>query len=70
MTSNKFFNNIQLQNDEIKETIGVLNEEGNAEVYSNESKEDSKVIESHHANFNLLHPLGNHKLGKVVFMRL
>ena len=40
----------------------------NKEVYSNESKQASK--ESHPANFILPYPLGDHKIEKVVFIRL
>jgi len=39
-------------------------------VYSNESKEKSKDIESHPAYFILSYPLGNQKIEKVVFTRL
>ena len=45
----------------LKETID------NEEVYSNESKEESKDIESHQAYFTLLYPLGNNEIEKVVF---
>ena len=75
-TSNKFlinvFNNLQLQNDEIKETIEALNDslDDNEEVYSAESKEKTKDIESKPAYFILLYPLGNHKIEKIVFKRL
>ena len=40
------------------------------EVYSNESKEESKDIESHHAYFILSYPQANHKIEKVVSTRL
>ena len=45
----------------LKETIEALNDspDDNAEVYSNESKEESKDIESHPAYFILLYLLGN-----------
>ena len=60
------------QIDEIKETIDELNDslDDNEEVYSNESKEESKDIESHPAYFILSYPLGNHKIETVVFTRL
>ena len=56
----------------LKETIEALNDslDDNEEVYSNESKEESKDIESHPAYFILLYPLGNHEIEKVVFTRL
>ena len=59
---------IELQVDEIKETIEALNDcqDGNEEVNSNKSKD----IESNPAYFILSHPLGHHKIEKVVFMRL
>ena len=42
----------------------------NEEVYSNESKEKSKDIESCPAYFILSYPVGNHKIERVVFTRL
>ena len=55
-----------------KETIEALNDslDDNEEVYSKESKEESKGIESHPAYFILSYPLGHHKIEKVVFTRL
>ena len=59
------------QIDEIKETIDELNDslDDNEEVYSNESKEESKEIEFHRAYSILLYPLGKHKIEKVVFTK-
>ena len=56
----------------LKETIEALNDslDDNEEVYSNESKEKSKDIESQPAYYILLYPLGNKKIEKVVFTRL
>ena len=42
----------------------------NEEVYSNDSKEKSKDIESHPAYLIILYPVGNHKIEKVVITRL
>ena len=58
--------------DEVYETIEALNDslDDNEEVYWNESKDNSKDIESHPAYFIMLGPLGNHKIEKVVFTRL
>ena len=42
----------------------------NEEVYSNESKEKSKDIESHPAYYIMACPLGNRKVEKVAFTRL
>ena len=41
----------------------------NEEVYSKDSKEKPKDIESHPAYLIMLCPLGNHKLEKVFFRR-
>ena len=56
----------------LKETSELLNDslDDNEEVYFNESKEESKDIESHSAYFILLYPLWNHEIEKVVFTRL
>ena len=56
----------------LKETIEALNDslDDNEEVYSSESKEKSKDIESHPAYFILLYPLENQKIEKVIFIRL
>ena len=63
---------MQLQNYELKETIDALNDslDDNEEVYSNESKEKYKDIESHPTYSILSYPLGNHKIENVVFTRL
>ena len=52
--------------DEVKETIKALNNslEDNEEVYSNNSKEKSKDIESIPAYLIVSSPLGNHKIEK------
>ena len=42
----------------------------NEDVYSNNSKEKSKDIETHPAYLIMSSPLGNHKIDKVVFTRL
>ena len=42
----------------------------NKEVYSKESMEKPKVIESRRAYFILSYPMGNHKIEKVVLTRL
>ena len=42
----------------------------NEDVFSNNSNEKSKVIESHPAYLIMSSPLGNHKIEKVVFTRL
>ena len=75
-TSNKslidVFNNLSLKIVEIKETIEALNDilYDILEVYSNESKEKYKDIESHPTYSILSYPLGNHKIENVVFTRL
>ena len=55
-----------------KETIVALNDslDYNEEVYSNESKQESKDNESHPTYFILSYPLGNHKIEKAMFTRL
>ena len=55
-----------------KWTIWTLNDslDDNEEVYSNESKEGSKDVESRPAYFILSYSFGNHEIEKVVFMRL
>ena len=42
----------------------------NEEVYSNKSKENYKVNESHPSYSILSYPLGNQKIEKVIFTRL
>ena len=42
----------------------------NEEVYSKDLKENPKNIESHPACLIMSSPLGNHRIEKVVFMRL
>ena len=44
--------------------------DNNEEVYSKDSKEKPKDIESHPAYLIMSSPLGNHKIEKVVFTRL
>ena len=55
-----------------KDTIEALNDSlyDNEEVNSNESKEKYKDNESNPTYSILSNPLGNHRIEKVVFMRL